>query len=133
MALDDYCTIIDHVMQPYVLDGPFPDGDFVFQQDQSPVHMSRQVRSLLRERCVATLPWPPKGADLNIIEHVWGLIKSTMEQRPLHRSTSDELFEDVSREWVRLRGEPGFVTALYVSLPDRMRAVVTGYGEMTRY
>ncbi|KAM7292752.1 putative transposable element tc1 transposase [Ixodes scapularis] len=124
MTSDDYCVIIVHVTLPYVLDGPFPGGDFVLQHDQPPVHTSRQVRSLLEERCVATLPWPPKGADLNIVAHVWGRTKSTMARCPLHRATSDELWEEVSREWVQLRGEPDFVTALYGSLPNRTRAVV---------
>uniref|UniRef100_A0A131XWY2 Putative transposable element n=2 Tax=Ixodes ricinus TaxID=34613 RepID=A0A131XWY2_IXORI len=133
LTSDRYCTLLDHVMLPYALDGPFPDGDFVFQHDLSPVHTSRQVRALLEERCVAELPWPSKGADLNIIEHVWGRIRAVMTRRFLHRATTDELWSAVCGEWERLRGEPGFVIALYDSLPDRVRAVVTGNGEMTRY
>ncbi|KAM7307395.1 putative transposable element tc1 transposase [Ixodes scapularis] len=95
LTSDSYCTIIDHVMLPYALDGSFSDGNYVLQHDLSPVHTSRKVRSLLEERCVTKLPWPPKGADMNIIEHVWGRIKVAMSRRPLHRASADELWEAV--------------------------------------
>lgn len=90
LASDDYCTIINHVMLPYVMYDTFPNGDFVFQHDLSPVYMSRKVLALLEERSIATPVWPPKSADLNIIGHVWGRMKETMARRTLHRATSDE-------------------------------------------
>lgn len=76
---------------------------------------------------------PPKGADLNIIEHVWRRMKVAMARRLLHRATADELWHVVHDEWERLRGQPDLVAALYDSLPSRMRAVVEGHGETTRY
>lgn len=60
LTSDTYCAIIDYVTIPYALDGPFPDGDFTFQHDLSPIHMSRKVRSLLVGRCVTDLPWHPR-------------------------------------------------------------------------
>ncbi|KAM7315852.1 putative transposable element tc1 transposase [Ixodes scapularis] len=90
-----YCEVIDYVMLPYVLDGHFPDSDFTYQHDLSPVHTSGMVRRLLKERCVTEPPWPPKGADLNIIENNWGRMKAAMARRPLHRATADELWRFV--------------------------------------
>ncbi|KAH7983127.1 hypothetical protein HPB52_009424 [Rhipicephalus sanguineus] len=49
-----YCDIIDYVMIPYTLDGPFPDGDFLFQKDLSPVHTAK-VEELLKLRRVQCL------------------------------------------------------------------------------
>ncbi|KAH7968085.1 hypothetical protein HPB52_005570 [Rhipicephalus sanguineus] len=74
-----YCDILDYVMIPYALDGPFPDGDLLFQQDLSPVHTAKVVEELLNMRGVRCLRWVPKGADLNIIEAVCGRMKSTMQ------------------------------------------------------
>ncbi|KAG0426959.1 hypothetical protein HPB47_025985 [Ixodes persulcatus] len=65
-----YSDIIDHVLFPYVLNGPFPDGDFWFQHDPSPIHTSRSTKTLLAERDIRELPWPPKGAYVNIVENV---------------------------------------------------------------
>ncbi|KAM7302130.1 putative transposable element tc1 transposase [Ixodes scapularis] len=120
-------------MLPYALDGPFPDGNFVFQHDLSPVHTSRKVRSLLEERCVTELPWHPKRSRYEYHRTRLGRIKVAMSRHPLHRASADELWEAVRGEWERLRGEPGFVDVLYDSLPNRMRAVVVGQGRMTRY
>ncbi|KAH6946346.1 hypothetical protein HPB50_012875 [Hyalomma asiaticum] len=76
-----YCDILDYVMIPYALDGPFPDGDFLFQQDLSPVHTAKVVEELLNMRGVRCLRWVPKGADLNIIEAVWGRMKVRLCKR----------------------------------------------------
>uniref|UniRef100_A0A131YUX3 Transposable element tc1 transposase n=1 Tax=Rhipicephalus appendiculatus TaxID=34631 RepID=A0A131YUX3_RHIAP len=62
-------------MIPYALDGPFPDGCFIFQQGKSPVHMARQVTAMLEDLGVRTLPWPPCGAHANPIENVWARMK----------------------------------------------------------
>ncbi|KAG0416809.1 hypothetical protein HPB47_006123, partial [Ixodes persulcatus] len=50
-------------------------------------------------------------------------------RRPLHRATADELWRFVLKEWKK--NERNFVSALFSSLPARMRAVVDARGEMT--
>lgn len=35
-----YTNLIQYTLVPYVLDGPFPDGLYLFQQKRSPVHMA---------------------------------------------------------------------------------------------
>lgn len=36
-----YADILEQVLIPFILDGPFPDGCFIFQHDRSPIHTSR--------------------------------------------------------------------------------------------
>ncbi|KAL3225793.1 hypothetical protein MRX96_049105 [Rhipicephalus microplus] len=55
----------------YALDGPFLYGCSIFLQDESPVHMARQVTAMLEDLDVRTSLWPPCGADDNPIENVW--------------------------------------------------------------
>lgn len=64
------CTLLEHQMIPYVLNGPHPDGCYFFQQDLSPVHTSKDMARLLKERGVMQLQWCAKGANMNITEHV---------------------------------------------------------------
>lgn len=128
-----YCDILDYVMIPYALDGPFPDGDFLFQQDLSPVHTAKVVEELLNMRGVRCLKWVPKGADLNIIEAVWGRMKVRLCKRGLHSSSADELWSAVEEEWIRLQNERSFIDNLYASLPSRMQDVIAVQGAMTRY
>ena len=41
--------------------------DYIFQQDNAPVHTSRLVQSYFHENNISILPWPARSADLNII------------------------------------------------------------------
>lgn len=66
------------------------------------MHTARAVRNLLEERAVLTLPWPPKGADFNIIENVWGQLKQTMSRMNLGDASADELWFAIAGEWQRL-------------------------------
>ncbi|KAH7956135.1 hypothetical protein HPB52_006351 [Rhipicephalus sanguineus] len=38
LTANSYVDIIEQVLVPFLLDGPFPDGLFVFQHDRSPIH-----------------------------------------------------------------------------------------------
>ncbi|KAG0441650.1 hypothetical protein HPB47_015899 [Ixodes persulcatus] len=74
-----YCDVVDTVLIPFVRSGLFPDGNFLFQQDLAPIHTARTVKDHLRQCGIKELPWVPKGADLNIIENVWGRMKAAMQ------------------------------------------------------
>ncbi|KAH6948725.1 hypothetical protein HPB50_026026 [Hyalomma asiaticum] len=128
-----YCDILEYVLIPYVLDGPWPDGYCHYQHDLSPVYTAKRVRTLLDALGVNCLEWPPKAADINIIENVWGLIKSNLSKRSLNTLNADELWEAIQEEWLRLQQDNAFVEALYRSLPSRMECVIQSGGGMTRY
>lgn len=128
-----YGAIIDDVLIPYVLDGPFPEGDYTFQHDRSPIHTARVVRELLEERGVTVMEWPPQSPDLNIIENVWGFMKMSLARHPLHGLSEDRLWSAIVSEWDALRVNTSLIESLYASLPSRMSAVITAAGDMTRY
>lgn len=128
-----YCSILDDVMVPYLLDGPFPEGDYVFQHDNSPIHSSRKVTSFLEERGINVLEWPPQSPDLNVIENVWGLLKSALAGRSLHGLSADNLWLVIKEEWEKLRRDTSLTAALYQSLPARMAAVMASSGDSTKY
>ncbi|KAG0420208.1 hypothetical protein HPB47_003608 [Ixodes persulcatus] len=128
-----YSDIIDHVLIPYVLDGPFPDRDFWFQLDLNPIHTSRSTKTLLAERGIRELPWPHKGADVNIVENVWGIIKSKLSTQELHRASLKKLWEAVQREWNDLRNNDDLVLHLYGILPQRIQSLIHREGNILRY
>ncbi|KAM7310536.1 hypothetical protein ISCGN_007444 [Ixodes scapularis] len=128
-----YCNTLDHDMIPYVLNGPWPDGCYLFQHDLSPVYMAKVVTNLLDQRGVMRLLWCPKGVDLNIIEPVWGRMKANISKLSLDTVNADELWRAIPEEWERLQSDSTFVDALYASLPSRMECVIQAGSAMTRY
>ncbi|KAM7298449.1 hypothetical protein ISCGN_019044 [Ixodes scapularis] len=75
MTAETYSDIVEQVMLPYVLDGPFTDGVFLLQQDGAPIHTARSVTNLLDSLGIMRLDWPARSPDLNIIENVWAEIE----------------------------------------------------------
>ncbi|KAH9380669.1 hypothetical protein HPB48_021101 [Haemaphysalis longicornis] len=45
LTAEEYSEILEYVMIPYALDGPLPDGDYLFQQDLAPVHTEKVSRN----------------------------------------------------------------------------------------
>ncbi len=53
------------------------DSDFggMFQHDQARAHMATATKDLLEEYNINVIEWPPKRADLNLIELCFGEIQ----------------------------------------------------------
>ncbi|XP_077519788.1 uncharacterized protein LOC144129498 [Amblyomma americanum] len=73
------------------------------------------------------------GADLNIIENVWGILKSNLSKMSLHDASPDDLWEAVKSEWDALKDDMNLVPALFDSLPRRIAGVAQSGGEFQRY
>lgn len=134
MTAETYSDIVEQVMLPYVLDGPFTDGVFLLQQDGAPIHTARSVTNLLDSLGIMRLDWPARSPDLNIIENVWGKMKKTLsKKRGLATATSEQLWEALKLEWENLRQDRHFVDALFDSLPTRIASLKAAQGGPIRY
>lgn len=96
------------------------------------MHTSCAAKDRLEELCVMVADWPPLGADMNIIENVWGIM-SNLSRKGLHNAGCDELWRNVQAEWDLLKMDRDLIPALYGSLPRRMAAVVQAGGAFSSY
>ena len=103
--------------------------DFVFQQDNAPIHTSRSTRQWLREHDVTLLEWPPKSPDANPIENLWRDMKTAANR--FQPTTSDELWDALQEAWQQI--PLAHIRNLVESVPRRLDAIRTAKGGNTRY
>ncbi|KAH7977742.1 hypothetical protein HPB49_003360 [Dermacentor silvarum] len=128
LTADKCSNILYTVGLPHITSHITPQHDCIFQHDRSPVDTAKKVDRLLQQRGVTVIMWPPQSPDLNIIENVWGRMKTSLSRLGLHGKSADDLWAAVNEEWERLKCDSSFTEAQYRSLPERMKAVIAGGG-----
>lgn len=102
-----------------------------FQQDGDPKHRSKHALGWLDLEGIDVLPWSPNSPDMSPIENLWDYLDRMVRARnPLPRNV-DELWAALREEWDNI--PQGYIDKLYNSLPNRVRDVLKGKGQSTRY
>ena len=128
MDARQYCKILKSAMLPSA-DVHFPDGEFIFQQDNDPKHTSSMVYEYLDSKGIDYMDWPAYSPDLNPIENLWAILKQRMRDRKCRNE--DELWEYVQEAWYNLPVE--MLAGLIDSMQRRCRAVIEKKGYPTKY
>ena len=97
-----YQEILRNHLLPYV--HQWPNIEFLFVQDNAPIHVSRSTRDWLDTQNVPLLPWPPIFCDCNPIENLWGI--------------SAELFMQMENNLIRLKPSQTLLFVLGMSFLD---------------
>ena len=116
-----YQEILDDNLWP-VLVRHFPDGNYIFQDDNAPVHRSHSTREFIHRNGIKTMSWPAQSPDINIIENLWLFIKRKLQSRVYIIKSKDDLFTEVQQIWMDIT--PDYVKCLYRSIPRRIFSVI---------
>ncbi|GBC12833.2 IS630 family transposase [Rhizophagus irregularis DAOM 181602=DAOM 197198] len=105
--------------------------NFIFQDDNAPIHTARVVKSWEEENEVNSLPWPAQSPDLNPIEHLWDeLERQVRAHKPLPKNR-ENLWEILQEEWSNIEADK--YQNLISSMPHRISAVINSKGYPTKY
>lgn len=111
----------------------YPDGEFIFQHDNCPVHTANIVTQWMRANNVETLPWASYSPDVNPIENIWGHIVKILYKENFMPLNPDHLWEGILDAWEHTAERLAFITPFINSMNRRLASVIEVNGDMTKY
>lgn len=129
---EKYLQILGDILLPAIHE-KFPGRRIKFIQDKSPIHEANLIKQWFEDNreVIELLPWPPKGADVNPIENVWGdIVKDSEFFRP---RSADEVFDKANAIWEGYKGRPTYWRKLANSMVNRLQMVIENDGYWTKY
>lgn len=103
------------------------DGDFIFQQDNAAIHVSRQSRAWFEEMEIDLLDWPACSPDLNPIENLWGILARRVYGNGRQYGSVNELYVAVCTAWREI--PQTVIDNLINSMPKRVFEVIKRNGK----
>jgi hypothetical protein len=128
MVKEMYHQILIHQLRPSA-NILFPNGNYIFQQDNDPKHTAIIIRNYINNTNLPTMDWPAQSPDLNPIENLWSILDNTTKSRK--PQNLEELFDVLNEAWKTLPVDR--LTQLVDSMPDRCRQVIESKGYPIRY
>lgn len=75
------------------------DPQWIFRQDNAPIHTSHSTMAWFQEHGVRVLPWPALSPDLNPIENVWGIMARRVYANGRQFDNVAELRDAITMAW----------------------------------
>jgi len=130
MTANDYIEILNNHLLPY-LETLDQQNEYLFQDDNAPIHRARKTLSWMSENDISQLPWPPQSPDLNPIENIWDELERRVRKCVPLPKNETELFDFLQNEWSNI--DQSVYCNLVESMPRRVKAVKKSKGYSTKY
>ena len=110
---------------------------YIFMQDNTPSHRSRETMIKLSLRQIPYVKFPPYSPDLNLIEHVWNWMKNWIQDHywqaryNVAKVPLQELRRIILAAWEAV--PDSYIQELYDSWWRRCQAVIDANGGPTKY
>lgn len=105
--------------------------NWIFMQDNAPIHASASTLAWLDEREIEVLPWPARSPDLNPIENVWAYMSSIVYANGKQYNKVADLKVAIQAAWAKVSEE--YRQKLYNSMQKRVIEVVQKRGVIINY
>lgn len=125
-----YIEILENNLWPVIV-RHFPHGNYVFQDDNAPVHRSRLLSAYIEENGINATSWPAQSPDINIIENIWLRLKRHLQSIKNSINSQEQLITEVTQYWKNI--PVNYIRQLYDTIPSRMKEVIRMKGQLTKY
>jgi len=125
-----YVDVLKNNLLPF-LDDLGDQENYLFQEDNAPIHTARVVRSWKVENDINSLPWPAQSPDLNPIENLWDELERRVQAHISLPKNRENLWEILQEEWSNI--DINKYQNLVDSMPRRISAVIANKGHPTKY
>ncbi|CAF2072147.1 unnamed protein product [Rotaria magnacalcarata] len=121
------------VLKKHLIDiGSCMDGsDWIFQQDNAPIHQAKANLTWFKSQKINVLPWPSLSPDLNLVENLWGTLARKVYAGGKQFRTKEQLKTTIIKSWGESIIEQ--LCALVESMPERIIEVTKLNGAKTQY
>ena len=96
--------------------------NFVFMQDNAPIHVSRSTKAWLRRKNIPLLDWPANSPDLNPMENLWGILVRRIYSENKQYQSVGELKMAIVAAWQSVEQE--VIDNLVLSMDNRIFQVI---------
>lgn len=123
-----YCDTLANALLPHV-----SVQQYTLYHDRLPAHMSAQTERWLQAHHLKTVLFPAKGADMNPIENLWGIVTRKVYGGTKTYTNTDSLIAAVNAAWAEIQQNKGLRRKLVSSMSKRLAEVVGRRGDWISY
>jgi transposase len=119
----DYCKAVGETL----------GAGSILLHDRHPVHTSKATSKYMIENKIHTIELPPKAADINPIENIWGIMTKLVYPANKIYNDTDSLYKAVNSAWVDIQQDKTLRLHLVESMSKRLKSVVSNKGWFAKY
>lgn len=123
-----YTDMLDDILIPFAEEN-MPE-DFVFQQDNAAIHVSRHSLNWFTDKNITLLDHPARSPDLNPMENLWGIMARQVYEGGRQYNTTNELEVACRNAWRSIR--ISVLESLVKSMPNRVFQVILNKGKQIK-
>ena len=93
-----YIDFLDKSLWPVVV-WYFEGKEYLFMDDNAPVHRGQTVKNDIDHNEVTSMEWPAQSLDFNIIENIWLYMKRELQKSAVDILTKNDLLREIQSVW----------------------------------